>query len=67
MNNINPKNDPKNVVICEANGCNSKAEVKVIVRVGLDGKIAFFLCERCKPKFCVDDDDNCTRLDDQGI
>jgi Rieske Fe-S protein len=37
--------------ICEHVGCDSKATLKMLVKVGKTGTISLFLCDSCKSRF----------------
>ena len=45
--------------VCEAVGCNSKAKIKLTLRVGLKGRIPVFVCESCVSKFSANRDNEC--------
>jgi hypothetical protein len=38
-------------VVCEAHGCQSKANVEVHLKVGAKRILSLFLCDNCKRKF----------------
>ncbi|MGA7369281.1 MAG: hypothetical protein WBX01_09135 [Nitrososphaeraceae archaeon] len=44
--------------ICEADGCNAEAMIKITLKVGPNHRIQLFLCRTCKPKFCSRGDDS---------
>jgi hypothetical protein len=45
--------------VCEAVGCNSKAKIKLTLRVGLKGRIPVFVCENCVSKFSANGSNEC--------
>jgi hypothetical protein len=52
--NLGSSSEINNHIVCEAVGCYSIATNKISVKVGSRGTIFLFVCNECKPKFCVD-------------